>query len=77
MLASEAASTEKPAPAKVILEVEANSITISAVSYTHLSFVMSQIQIDMVWFTARLLPLSYVLSVVLTFLAAVLVDRCV
>ena len=39
-----------------------------------LSFVMSQIQIDMVWFTARLLPLSYVLSVVLTFLAAVLVD---
>ena len=39
-----------------------------------LSFVMSQIQIDMVWFTARLLPLSYVLSVVLTFLAAALVD---
>lgn len=39
-----------------------------------LVFVMSQIQVDMVWFTARLLGVSYVLSILLTFLAAVLVD---
>lgn len=39
-----------------------------------LVFVMSQIQVDMVWFTARLLWPSYVLAIVLTFLAAVFVD---
>lgn len=39
-----------------------------------LKFVMSQIQVDMVWFEARLLPISFVLSVVLTLLAALFVD---
>lgn len=39
-----------------------------------LEFVMSKIRIDMVWFQARLLPLSFVLSIVLTMLAACLVD---
>ncbi len=39
-----------------------------------LEFVMSQIQVDIVWFEARLLPISFVLSIVLTFLSALLVD---
>ena len=39
-----------------------------------LDFVMSQIKIDMVWFQARLLPMSLVWSVVITLLMAVLVD---
>ena len=39
-----------------------------------LAFVMSEIKIDFVWFQARLLPLSYVLSIVLTMLTACLVD---
>lgn len=39
-----------------------------------LSFVMSQIKVDMVWFTARLTPLSFVLSILLTMLSACLVD---
>jgi putative ABC transport system permease protein len=39
-----------------------------------LEFVMSQVKIDMVWFTARLIPQSYVLSIVLTLLSAVFVN---
>ena len=39
-----------------------------------LDFVMSQIKIDMVWFQARLLPMSLVWSIVITLLMAVLVD---
>ncbi len=39
-----------------------------------LEFVISEIQIDMVWFHARFTPLSGILSVVLTMLAACLVD---
>ena len=39
-----------------------------------LKFVMSQIKIDMVWFTARLTPLSFVWAVVLTMLSACIVD---
>ncbi len=42
--------------------------------YALLSFVMSQIKVDMVWFQARLVPLSYVLAIVLTMLSACLVD---
>ena len=39
-----------------------------------LVFVMDQIKIDMVWFQARLLPMSLVWSVVITVLMAILVD---
>ena len=39
-----------------------------------LDFVMSQIKVDMVWMPARLLPVSYVWSVVLTMLCACIVD---
>lgn len=39
-----------------------------------LTFVMSQIKIDMVWFQARVLPISFVLSILLTMLSACLVD---
>ncbi len=39
-----------------------------------LDFVMSQIKINMVWFMARALPLSYLLSVVITILMAFIVD---
>lgn len=39
-----------------------------------LAFVMSQIKINMVWFVARALPLSYVLSVIITILMALIVD---
>ena len=39
-----------------------------------LVFVMSQIKIDMVWFKALVRPISYILSIVLTMLAACLVD---
>ncbi len=39
-----------------------------------LKFVMSQIKIDMVWFTDRLTPWSFVWAVVLTMLSAILVD---
>lgn len=39
-----------------------------------LEFVMSQIQVDMVWMNARLLPMSFFWSVVITMLAAVMVD---
>ncbi len=42
--------------------------------YLLLLFVMSQIKIDMVWFKAMALPLSYVLSIVLTMVAACIVD---
>ena len=39
-----------------------------------LDFVMSQIKIDMVWFTSRLFATSLLLSVGITVLVAVLVD---
>lgn len=39
-----------------------------------LDFVMSQIQVDMVWMTSRLMPMSFVWSVLLTMLSACLVD---
>lgn len=39
-----------------------------------LIFVMNQIKINMVWFMARALPASYVFSVVITILMAVIVD---
>ena len=42
--------------------------------YFLLLFVMSQIKINMVWFKALVTPVSYILSVVLTMLAAVIVD---
>ena len=42
--------------------------------YFLLLFVMSQIKIDMVWFKALVLPRSYVLAIVLTMLAACIVD---
>ncbi len=42
--------------------------------YGLLKFVMSQIRVNMVWLPARLLPVSYVLSIVLTMLIACLVD---
>lgn len=42
--------------------------------YALLSFVMSQIKVDMVWFQARLVPMSYVWAVVLTILSACMVD---
>lgn len=39
-----------------------------------LEFVMGQIQVDMVWFQARLLPVSFLLSILLTLLATCAVD---
>ncbi len=42
--------------------------------YLLLLFVMSQVKIDMVWFKAIAMPLSYALSIVLTILAAIFVD---
>lgn len=39
-----------------------------------LTFVVSQIKVDMVWFQARVLPMSYVWAIVLTILSAVFVD---
>ena len=39
-----------------------------------LEFVMSKIQVDMVWMSARLLPLSFLLAMVVTMLSACLVD---
>ena len=39
-----------------------------------LNFVVSQVKIDFVWFQTRALALSYVLSVVLTILTAIIVD---
>ncbi len=42
--------------------------------YLLLLFVMSQIKIDMVWFKALIEPVSYVWSIVLTLLSAVVVD---
>lgn len=39
-----------------------------------LEFVISKIQVDMVWITARLLPQSFVWAVVITLLSALLVD---
>ena len=42
--------------------------------YLLLLFVMSQIRIDMVWFKALAMPMSYVWAMVLTVLSAVLVD---
>ena len=42
--------------------------------YWLLVFVMSQIQVDMVWMPARLQPMSYVWAVILTMLSACIVD---
>ena len=42
--------------------------------YLLLLFVMSQIKIDMVWFKAMAMPMSYILSIALTMLAACIVD---
>ena len=42
--------------------------------YLLLVFVMAQIKIDMVWFKAMILPVSYVWSVLLTILSAVIVN---
>ncbi len=42
--------------------------------YLLLQFVMSQIKIDFVWFKAMVLPMSYVIAIVLTMLAACIVD---
>ncbi len=42
--------------------------------YLLLLFVMSQIRIDMVWFKALAMPMSYVWAIVLTVLSAILVD---
>ena len=42
--------------------------------YLLLSFVMTQIKIDMVWFKALTLPMSYVWSVALTMLSAMVVN---
>ena len=39
-----------------------------------LTFVMSQIKVDMVWFTARVTTMSFTWSVVITMLMACLVD---
>ncbi len=42
--------------------------------YLLLLFVMSQIRIDMVWFKALTMPMSYVWAIILTILSALLVD---
>ena len=42
--------------------------------YLLLLFVMSQVKIDMVWFKAICMPISYVLSIVLTMVTACVVD---
>ena len=42
--------------------------------YLLLLFVMSQVKIDMVWFKALCMPVSYVLSIALTMIAACIVD---
>ncbi len=42
--------------------------------YLLLIFVMSQIKIDMVWFKPLVLPMSYVLSLLLTIISACIVD---
>lgn len=39
-----------------------------------LEFVMSKIQVDMVWMSARLLPISFVWSVVITLISTLIVD---
>ena len=39
-----------------------------------LMFVMTQIKIDMVWFRTVILPPSYIISVVLTIVSALIVD---
>ena len=39
-----------------------------------LNFVVSQVKIDFVWFQTRALPFSYIISVVLTILTAIIVD---
>ena len=39
-----------------------------------LDFVMSEVKINMVWFSSRAMPVSYVLSVVMTILMAIIVD---
>ena len=39
-----------------------------------LDFVVSKVQVDMVWISPRLLPLSFVLAVFITMLSSVMVD---
>jgi putative ABC transport system permease protein len=39
-----------------------------------LKFVMSKIQVDMVWMSARLLPMSFVWSIVITLISTLLID---
>ena len=39
-----------------------------------LDFVVSQVKIDFVWFQTRALPQSYLISVALTILTAIIVD---
>ena len=50
------------------------SIVGLGLGYFLLLFVMSQIKIDMVWFKALATPMSYILSIALTMLAALIVD---
>lgn len=50
------------------------SIAGLGMGYALLLFVMDQIHIDMVWFKALVTPQSYIVSVVLTILSAVIVD---
>ena len=52
----------------------AGSIIGLALGNLLLSFVMSQVKIDMVWFKALVMPASYLWSVLLTILSAVIVD---
>ena len=39
-----------------------------------LEFVISKVQVDFVWITARLVPVSYLLAVIITMISAVIVD---
>ena len=52
----------------------AGSVFGLGLGYLLLLFVMSQVKIDMVWFKALVYPKSYIASIVLTILAACIVD---
>ncbi len=52
----------------------AGSVLGLGLGYLLLVFVMTQIKIDMVWFKAMVMPMSYVWAVVLTILASLVVD---
>ena len=65
------------ARASMVLTLSGMVTLLSAVQSMNaalLIFVMSQIKIDMVWFKALIEPVSYVLSLVLTLVAACIVD---